>query len=177
MNYLELFQNDFKLIIPELFLSSSILFILVAGVLFNKENTALIKNISWLSILTLIISALLLLNHPYNTDIIFNGMLLINNLTLVIKSIIVISTIVVLLFSFDYFQDEKITAFEYSILILLAVLGMLLLVSSYDFLALYLAIELQSLALYVLATFKRNSEFSTEAGLKYFMEVVEFGKG
>ena len=61
MNYLELFQNDFKLIIPELFLSSSILFILVAGVLFNKENTALIKNISWLSILTLIISALLLL--------------------------------------------------------------------------------------------------------------------
>lgn len=169
MNYLDLFQNDFKLIIPELFLSSSILFLLVAGVLFNKENTALIRNISWLSILTLIITGLLFLNHPYSTDIIFNGMLLINHLTLVIKSVIVLSTIVVLLFSFEYFEDEKITAFEYSILILLAVLGMLLLVSSYDFLALYLAIELQSLALYVLATFKRNSEFSTEAGLKYFI--------
>jgi len=71
--------------------------------------------------------------------------------------------------SFDYYKDEKITAYEYSILIMLAALGLILLISSYDFLALYLAIELQSLTLYVLATFKRNSEFSTEAGLKYFI--------
>ena len=169
MSYIELFQNDLKLIIPELFLSSSILFILVAGVLLKKENTALIQNVSWLSILTLIITGLLLLNHPYESNIILSGMLLINNLTLLIKIVIIFSSIVVLLFSFDYYEDEKIKAFEYSILILLAVLGMLLLVSSYDFLALYLAIELQSLALYVLATFKRNSEFSTEAGLKYFI--------
>ena len=109
------------------------------------------------------------MNHPYESNIILSGMLLINNLTLLIKIVIIFSSIVVLLFSFDYYEDEKIKAFEYSILILLAVLGMLLLVSSYDFLALYLAIELQSLALYVLATFKRNSEFSTEAGLKYFI--------
>jgi proton-translocating NADH-quinone oxidoreductase, chain N len=169
MNYLELFQNDLKLIIPELFLSTGIIILLVAGVLFNRENTALISNISWLSILTLIISLLLMLNHPFETEIVLNGMLLINNFTLIISSIILFSSIIVLLMSFDYYKDEKITAYEYSILIMLAALGLILLISSYDFLALYLAIELQSLTLYVLATFKRNSEFSTEAGLKYFI--------
>lgn len=169
MNYLELFQNDLKLIIPELFLSTGIIILLVAGVLFNRENTALISNISWLSILTLIISLLLMLNHPFETEIVLNGMLLINNFTLIISSIILLSSIIVLLISFDYYKDEKITAYEYSILIMLAALGLILLISSYDFLALYLAIELQSLTLYVLATFKRNSEFSTEAGLKYFI--------
>jgi len=169
MNYLELFQNDLKLIIPELFLSTGIIILLVAGVLFNRENTALISNISWLSILTLIISLLLMLNHPFETEIVLNGMLLINNFTLIISSIILFSSIIVLLISFDYYKDEKITAYEYSILIMLATLGLILLISSYDFLALYLAIELQSLTLYVLATFKRNSEFSTEAGLKYFI--------
>lgn len=65
--------------------------------------------------------------------------------------------------------SEKVYAYEMVILILLAVTGLLLLISSYDLLALYLAIELQSLSLYVLATLKRTSEYSTEAGLKYFI--------
>jgi NADH-quinone oxidoreductase subunit N len=65
--------------------------------------------------------------------------------------------------------SEKVYAYEMVILMLLAVTGLLLLVSSYDLLALYLAIELQSLSLYVLATLKRTSEYSTEAGLKYFI--------
>lgn len=65
--------------------------------------------------------------------------------------------------------SEKVYAYEMVILILLAVTGLLLLVSAYDLLALYLAIELQSLSLYVLASLKRTSEYSTEAGLKYFI--------
>ena len=71
--------------------------------------------------------------------------------------------------SIDYIKYEKVNTFEFSILILLSIIGMLLLVSSYDLLSLYLALEMQSLCLYVLAAYKRNSEFSLEAGLKYLI--------
>jgi len=71
--------------------------------------------------------------------------------------------------SLNYLQYNKINSFEYTLLILLSVLGMLLLVSSYDLLSLYLAIELMSLSFYILAAYKRKSEFSGEAGLKYFI--------
>ena len=69
----------------------------------------------------------------------------------------------------DYVKIQKINAFEYFILILLSFLGLCILISSNDFLSLYLSLEIQSLALYVLAAFQRQSAFSTEAGLKYFL--------
>jgi len=71
--------------------------------------------------------------------------------------------------SFQYFETERMQNFEYLILILLSTLSMFLLVSSYDLISMYLAIEMQSLCFYVLAASQRNSEFSTEAGLKYFL--------
>jgi NADH-quinone oxidoreductase subunit N len=66
-------------------------------------------------------------------------------------------------------RADKINSFEYTILVLFSVLGMLLLVCSANLLSLYLALELQSLVLYVLASFSRSSAFSAEAGLKYFI--------
>jgi NADH:ubiquinone oxidoreductase subunit 2 (subunit N) len=71
--------------------------------------------------------------------------------------------------SLTYVKEIQIYTFETLILILLCVAPMMFLISSYDLLPLYLAIELQSLCFYVLAASKRNSEFSTEAGLKYFL--------
>jgi len=71
--------------------------------------------------------------------------------------------------STNYLRDQKLNSFEYFILILFSVFGLILLVSSYDLISVYLAIELQSLSLYVLASFKKDSAFSTEAGLKYFI--------
>jgi len=71
--------------------------------------------------------------------------------------------------SMEYLKKSLLNVFEYSILLLLASISMLLLISSYDFISMYLAIEMQSLCLYVLAASKRHSEFSTEAGLKYFL--------
>jgi proton-translocating NADH-quinone oxidoreductase chain N len=71
--------------------------------------------------------------------------------------------------SFDYFKQESMYVFEYMILLVLSTCSMLLMISSYDFISMYLTIELQSLCFYVLAASKRNSEFSTEAGLKYFL--------
>ena len=77
-------------------------------------------------------------------------------------------TLLIILFDVSL-KKSLLNVFEYSILLLLASISMLLLISSYDFISMYLAIEMQSLCLYVLAASKRHSEFSTEAGLKYFL--------
>jgi len=71
--------------------------------------------------------------------------------------------------SMSYLENKKVNSFEYFVLVLLACLGMICLVSSNDLLALYMSIELMSLSFYILAAYKRNSEFSGEAGLKYFI--------
>ena len=85
------------------------------------------------------------------------------------KLIILISSISCLIISQNYVVNNRINSFEYYLVILLSILGLILLVSSYDLLSVYLALELQSLSFYILASFKRNSTFSTEAGLKYFI--------
>jgi NADH-quinone oxidoreductase subunit N len=90
-------------------------------------------------------------------------------LTANVKQILLISTICCLFIFEENLIRQQINNFEYFILILCAVLGLLFLISSYDLISLYLAIEMQSLCLYVLAASKKNSSFSTEAGLKYFL--------
>jgi len=85
------------------------------------------------------------------------------------KMIILLSSIACLIISQNYVVNNRINSFEYYLIILLSILGLLLLVTSYDLLSVYLALELQSLSFYILASFKRNSTFSTEAGLKYFI--------
>lgn len=137
----------------------------------NKKYNSIdiVENITWLSILTFIFTILLIINNPVNNNLSFGGMLLIDDLTNIIKLIISITTILLLFISVQFFKKEKMNAYEYIILMAFAVLGLFLLVSSYNIISLYLAIELQSLSLYVLAAFKTNSEYSTEAGLKYFV--------
>lgn len=90
------------------------------------------------------------------------------------KTIILLSALSSILISLDYIKSQRLNSFEYIILILFSTLSMLLIVSSYDLISMYLAIELQSLSFYVIAAFQRSpqcgqNEFSTEAGLKYFI--------
>lgn len=173
MNFLNIFENDFKAIFPEMFLTIAILGLLTYGVIYSTATSynrpVIIRAVSWLSIQSIILTILLIINNPLTSMVIFKSLLVIDNLTSFIKIVILLSCIMCILMSFDFVKHEKINAFEYTILMLLAVLGMVLMVSSYDFLSLYLALELQSLSLYVLAAFQRNSKFSTEAGLKYFI--------
>jgi len=82
---------------------------------------------------------------------------------------LLLSTAGTILMCFDYFEQERFNAFEFIVLILLSTCSMLFMISAYDLIAMYLAIELQSLCFYVIAASKRNSEFSTEAGLKYLI--------
>ena len=93
-----------------------------------------------------------------------------DNLVLITKFFALLATLFVLTFSVSYLKSEiMLQSFEYFLLILLSLLGMFCLISANDFLSLYITVEFQSLALYVLAAFKQNSLFSIEAGLKYFI--------
>jgi len=173
MDFSILFNNDLKVILPELFLATSVLALIIHSVIIatnSKYNYPLInRSVSWLSVLILTLTFILLCNNTIIFSSIFNNIFIHDNLATFSKSIILLSSIGCLLMSQDYIENYRLNSFEYYLLVLLAVLGLLLLVSSYDLISAYLAIEMQSLSFYVLASFKRNSAFSTEAGLKYFI--------
>ena len=103
------------------------------------------------------------------TEILFGNVLISDDFTLLIKIVPLLSALLSIVIALDYIKGQKINSFEYIILILFPTLAMTFLVSSYDLISMYPAIELQSLSFYVIAAFQRNDEFSAEAGLKYFV--------
>ena len=152
-------------IFPELFLSLSIMTILMVGVFVKKS----FKLVNLLTIATLIFTSALVLNQQNETIKIFNDSYIIDNFSMLMKTITLLFCILVLLSSKEYIKINNIDKIEYPIIILTSVLGMMLMISSYDLIVFYLGLELQSLSLYILASFKRQNENSTEAGLKYFV--------
>ncbi len=99
----------------------------------------------------------------------FEGMFVVDRFAQFFKALVLLSAAVGLILAQDYLELHKIARFEYTVLILFASLGMLLMLSANDFMALYLGLEMQSLALYVVASFHRDDVRSNEAGLKYFV--------
>lgn len=173
MNFLLMHQNHFKMFLPEVFLATSILIMtLHASLLVTSKRLGypiLTLSFGKLSILVLFLTFLLVNNNPISFMIVYQNTFIFDLLTANVKQILLISTICCLFIFEDNLIRQQINNFEYFILILCAVLGLLFLISSYDLISLYLAIEMQSLCLYVLAASKKNSSFSTEAGLKYFL--------
>ncbi len=157
---------NLDLIFPEIFLSLSIMFLLMLGV-FKKNSEKLIYN---LSTMTLIILLALVVNlFSINETLIFNQSYKIDNLSTFMKSLTIISSIFIMISSFTYLKSLNILKIEYPILILSSILGMMVMISSNDLIVFYLGLELQSLALYVLASFNRDNVLSSESGLKYFV--------
>jgi len=152
-------------ILPELFLSITIMFLLMLGVFIKKS----FKLVYLLTILSLIFAIALVLNQPNEIIKIFNGSYIIDKLSIFMKVLTLLFCVFVLLLSKDYIKNNSIDKIEYPIIILASTLGMILMISSYDLIVFYLGLELQSLCLYILASFKRDDERSTEAGLKYFV--------
>ena len=163
---MNLFLNDLLLIIPQFFLLFSAIILLMLGS-FTKKNSA--KIVVYFSVLTLFLVTFLEILMPWDIHVIFNNSLVENGFSRFAKSIIYMSSAFVIILSSKWLirYDEK--AFEYPILILFSSLGMSLMISANDLITLYLAIELQSLPLYVMAAFKRDSVESGEAGIKYFV--------
>jgi len=172
MNFL-FSNNEWLAILPELFLLVSINAILLYAVIYSTspffDFPLLINNVSWLSVLLLIIVFYLTTNNCFLNVVIFNNLLIIDFFGNFVKSFILLSTVCVLIISLTYNRIEQVNGFEFPILVVLTILGTLLLISSYDLISMYLAIELQSFCSYILSSFKRNSEFSAESGLKYFI--------
>jgi len=152
-------------ILPELFLSAAIMFLLMLGVFIKKS----FKLVYLLTILSLIFAIALVLNQPNEIVKIFNESYIIDRLSIFMKVLTLLFCFFVLLSSKDYIKNNNIDKIEYPIIILASTLGMILMISSYDLIIFYLGLELQSLCLYILASFKRDDERSTEAGLKYFV--------
>lgn len=167
------FKLELITMAPELFLLSMIHCLIVYGVVCTASSRLnypiILNNLSWLSLQVLFFTGFLIFYNPISCTLLFNDLLILDQFSTFIKIIIVITTISTILISMKYNQFEKLNAFETVILILLATSGILLLVSSFDFVAIYLAVELQSFCLYIIASLNRTSEFSTEAGLKYFV--------
>ena len=157
---------NLNLLLSEIFISLSIMSLLIIGV-YKKNSSNLIYN---LTIITLLISLVLNFNLlNINQEKLFNGAYVIDNLSTFMKFLTIISGIFVMLTSSKYLINYKIYQIEYPILILSSILGMILMISSNDLIVFYLGLELQSLALYVLASFNRDNQLSSESGLKYFV--------
>ena len=159
-------MDQLNLIIPELFLTTSIMILLMLGVFYKNSFNLIFK----LSMIVLLATFILLFNHSVDTSAkLFNNSYTIDYLSLFMKALTLVACIFVMLSSFDYIKLIGINKIEYPILILSATLGMMIMISSYDLIVFYMGLELQSLSLYVLVSFNRDSHRSTEAGLKYFV--------
>ena len=168
-----LFDDDFKGISAELFLLAAAHILLLYGVVVTtwaeKRYPILLKNISHIASVGLLLTLLLFLTNPINHGIFLYHTIILDSLTDLFKIIIIVATLFSLLVSVQYLQRQGLNYFEFLLFIILSASSMLFLLSSQDFISMYLAIELQSLAFYIMAALKRDSEFSTEAGLKYFI--------
>jgi len=160
-------MENLNLVLPEIFISLSIMFLLVLGV-FKKDSSKITFNIS---LLVLLIASIITLNETFsiNRVTLFNNSVVIDPMSSLMKIITLIGAFLVLVISSAYLKSFKIFKIEYPVLILSSVLGMMVMISSNDLMVFYMGLELQSLALYVLATFNRDQLKSSEAGLKYFV--------
>nr|YP_009227131.1 NADH dehydrogense subunit 2 [Welwitschia mirabilis]AMA21015.1 NADH dehydrogense subunit 2 [Welwitschia mirabilis] len=171
--------NLINAVFPEIFLINATLILLIYGVVFSTSSLydypPLASNVGWLGLLSVLITILLLAaGAPLRYiahDVLQNSMRF-DDFTSMYQLFLLCCTAGTILMCFDYFEQESATtttAFEFIVLILLSTCSMLFMISAYDLISMYLAIELQSNCFYVIAASKRNSEFSTEAGLKYLI--------
>ena len=160
-------MENLNLVLPEIFISLSIMFLLVLGV-FKENSSKIIFNIS---LLALLITAIITFNETSNIDrvTLFNNSVVIDYMSSLMKIITLLGAFLALVISPNYLKTFMIYKIEYPVLILSSVLGMMVMISSNDLIVFYMGLELQSLALYVLATFNRDQVKSSEAGLKYFV--------
>ena len=158
--------TDIKLIWPELCIALSAMSLLMIGA-FKGDNST--KTITWMSICVMGIACLLVILGPETPSLAFNNLFVVDQFSNYSKVLILIGATLTLIFALPFNLREGIPQFEFPILLLFAVLGMMMMVSANDLIALYLGIELQSLSLYVLAAIRRDSIKSAEAGLKYFV--------
>ncbi|UWR23702.1 NADH-quinone oxidoreductase subunit NuoN [Sulfitobacter sp. S190] len=160
-------SNDIFQILPEVILSGFALAALMFGAYFGKDAVA--RPILWAVALLMVALAVVIGTGDTATRDAFGGMFINDGFARFAKITILVSAAIVLVMSEGYMKERGLLRFEYPVLVALAAVGMMMMVSAGDLMALYMGLELQSLALYVVASLRRDSVKSTEAGLKYFV--------
>lgn len=159
--------------LPEIFMAVAAMALLMLGVFRKTANAddaaASVRLIGYNGVLVLVLTAVLVFTVSGPKMVTFNGMFITDQFAVFFKVLMLLASIGGILMSMDFFKRQGVTRFEYPVLILLATLGMMMMVSANDLLSLYMGLELQSLSLYVLASFLRDDLRSSEAGMKYFV--------
>ena len=153
-------------LLPEIVLGVGAMALLIFGV-YRGEGAG--RSIDAAAIGLLVITGLIVLAQPDGKVVTLGGSFIVDNFARFLKVLAMIGSAAAIAMSIDYARQERQQRFEFSVLILLSTLGMLMLISAADLIALYLGLELMSLPLYVVAASYRTSLRSTEAGLKYFV--------
>jgi NADH-quinone oxidoreductase subunit N len=151
--------------LPEIVLAVGALVLLMVGAFAGERSTGVVTG---LAVVLIVAAGVVLILQP-EAGPIFNGAFLVDSFARLTKVLVYIGSAVAIVMSTRYMRAEKFDRFEYPVLIVIATLGMTMMISANDLIALYLGLELQSLALYVVAAINRDSVRSTEAGLKYFV--------
>ena len=159
--------SDFQIVLPEVIIAVYAMAALLFGVYTGKDKTASL--LVWTTSGLFVLMALWIGAGGDGARSAFGGMFIDDPFARFAKVTILLSAAAVLAMSRDYMLRRDLLRFEYPILVALATVGMMMMVSAGDLMALYMGLELQSLALYVIASLRRDSVKSTEAGLKYFM--------
>ncbi|MEJ5217346.1 NADH-quinone oxidoreductase subunit NuoN [Cognatishimia sp. D5M38] len=158
---------DLTIVLPEILLAIYAMVALVGAVYTGKDGLAGL--LTWVTSLIFVLLAAWIGLAEGGTQTAFNGMYNDDAFSRFAKVTILLSAAAVLVMGQDYMARRNILRFEYPLLVALAVVGMMVMVSAGDLMALYMGLELQSLALYVVASLRRDSVRSTEAGMKYFV--------
>ncbi|MGB8840253.1 MAG: NADH-quinone oxidoreductase subunit NuoN [Aliidongia sp.] len=158
---------NFTPAVPEIFLAVAAMALLLLGVLRGNNTGA--RAVSLLAVAVIAVTVFLVLERPSGRVITFNGLFVTDDFARFVKTLILLGAAGSILLAMRYNVSHHINRFEFPILMLLATVGMMAMVSANDLISLYVGLELQSLALYVMAAFQRDTVRSTEAGLKYFV--------
>lgn len=158
---------DLNTILPEILLSVFAMLALLGAVYTGKDKLAV--PLVWATAAVMAALAVWIATAGEGATQAFHGMFIEDAFSRFAKVTILLAAALVLIMSQDYMSRRKILRFEYPLLVALSVVGMMMMVSAGDLMSLYMGLELQSLALYVVASIRRDSARSTEAGLKYFV--------
>ncbi|MBO0663783.1 NADH-quinone oxidoreductase subunit NuoN [Jiella sp. MQZ9-1] len=161
----DMLASSLSIVAPELILSVGAMFLLMFGVFMGEKSS---QTVTGLSVAVIIIAALwLILITPLGTA--FGGSFVLDPFARFMKILVLVGSAAAVIMSVGFAESERFNRFEFPVLVLLSTTGMMVMVSAADMIALYLGLELMSLAIYVLAAINRDSVRSTEAGLKYFV--------
>ncbi len=158
--------SDLSPALPEMLLAAAAMALLILGAWRGEGSTRLVSRLGVTALI--IVLGVVLLGGP-ERRVGFYGMFVTDAFSLFMKSLVLTGSAVTILMGMHYNEDQGIGRFEFPVLVMLATTGMMVMISANDLITLYVGLELQNLALYVVASFDRDSPRSSEAGLKYFV--------